>query len=117
MSALPLARSGTATSPPPVGAMLTVRPSWAKYFRSFAMYSPASSDVGTATTVIVLDSRLPVGPGMATVPAELTESLDPLLLQALSVTSDAAITRGIYKFADPLGLADEHLPVSPDRRG
>src|SRR6266568_8504986 len=103
MSALPLVRSGIASSPPPVGAMLTVRPSWAKYFRSFALYSPASSDVGTASTVIVFDSRAPVGPGMATVPAELMESLDPLLLQALSVTSDAAITRGYISLPIRLG--------------
>ncbi len=60
------------------------------------MYRPVSSAVGTASTVIVEDSRGPVGPGITALMAvpEVPEELPALPEQAVSATSNAAMNRG-----------------------
>src|SRR5262249_32745283 len=68
--------------------------------------------VGTASTVIVLDSSAPVGPGMTATPVSAMESPDPLLAQALRVASDTATIRGYIslpiRFGWPMSITCLH---------
>jgi hypothetical protein len=84
------------------------------------MYRPASSAVGTASTVIVGDSKGPDGPGITALMA-VAELVLPVPEQAASATIKAAMSRGYVRLPMLMAGADAMLTKfsdsHPSKRG